>query len=225
MNSSDLPKDSNSPDDTPDLDDIDRRIRINELEHELLDRGMQLSDASDECPPEVHEQFLSNVLAYESAPISCPFDALVKAGVELPDPADLDDAALHDKLWEVIRALAARSIYLYRTDHLSDRELYADLWNDLLREPGPEMPPGSGWINHLDILGGCSEEDIQIGLRYYEDEEERQRWAKEWPNDVIPPHEDPPYDRDRLLPKAPEPRAMEFDGEEFESEDDPDTRL
>jgi len=221
MQNPDLPNDPHNPRNPLELDDIDRRIRINELEHELQDQGMHLSGTSDDCPPEIHEQFLSNILAYESAPISCPFDVLVKSGIDLPDPDDLDDAALHDRLWVVIRALAARNIYLYRTDHLSDRELYADLGNDLLREPGPDLPPGSGWINHLDILGGCSEEDMQIGLRYYESEEERQRWAKEWPNDVIPPHEDLPYDRDRLLPKAPEPRAMEFDGEEFDSEEEP----
>jgi len=221
MSDSDLPKNPRNTDDPLDLDDIDRRIRINELAEELQERGMQMSDTSDDCPPEVHEQFLSNILAYENAPISCPFDALLKGGVELPDPADLDDAALHDKLWEVIRAMAARNIYLYRTDHLSDRELYADLWNDLLREPGPEMPPGSGWTQHLDILGGCSEENMQISLRFYESEEERQRWAREWPNDAIPPHEDPPYDRDRLLPKAPDSRTMEFDGEEFDSEEQP----
>lgn len=221
MQNPDLPNDPHDSRDESSLDDIDRRIRINELEHALQDRGMHLSDASDDCPPAVHEQFLSNILAYESAPISCVFDALVKDGLELPDPADLDEKTLHDKLWEVIRALAARDTYLYRTDHLSDRELYADLWTDLLREPGPVMPPGSGWINHLDILGGCSEEDIQISLRYYESEEERQRWAKEWPNDAIPPHEDPPYDRDGLLPKAPEPQAMEFDGAEFDSENEP----
>ena len=220
MSRSDSSKNPRDTDDPLGLDDIDRRIRINELEHELQDRGMQMSDASDDCPPEVHEQFLSNILAYENAPISCLFDALVKDGVELPDPADLDDAALHEKLWEVIRALAARSVFLDRTDHLSDRELYEDLWNDLLREPGPVMPPGSGWINHLDILGGCSEEDMQISLRFYESEEERQRWAKEWPNDVIPPHEDLPYDRDRLLPKAPDPRAMEYEGEEFEADEE-----
>lgn len=220
MNSPDFPMDPHNPDDTPDLDDIDRRIRINELEHALQDRGMQVSDASDDCPPGVHEQFLSNILAYESAPMSCQFDALVTSGIELPDPADMDDAALHDKLWEVIHGLAARDTFLYHTDHLSDRALYEDLWHDLLREPGPVMPPGSGWIQHLDILGGCSEEDMQIGLRYYDNEETRQQWAGDYPNDVIPPHEDPPFDRDRLLPKAPEPKSIEFDDEAFEHEDE-----
>jgi hypothetical protein len=66
------------------------------------------------------------------------------------------------------------------------------------------FPPGSGWRHHIDLIGSGSEEDIQLGLRYYDSEQQRQRWAKDFPDDVIPPHEDPPYDRDRRLPVAPE---------------------
>ena len=78
------------------------------------------------------------------------------------------------------------------------------------------MRPGSGWRNYIDLIGSGSEEDIEIGLRYYESEEDRRRWAKEFPKDVIPPHEDPPFDRDRLLPKAEEelPEPDEFESEE-----------
>ncbi len=46
-------------------------------------------------------------------------------------------------------------------------------------------------------VSGC----IEIGLKYYDDEEERVRWRESFPDDPIPEHEDPPYDRDRHLPK------------------------
>jgi len=50
-------------------------------------------------------------------------------------------------------------------------------------------------------LGGCSEEDIQLQMKYYADEEWRQQFQREFPDFVMPEPEDPPYDRDRLLPQ------------------------
>ena len=120
----------------------------------------------------------------------------------------------------MINSLAGMDTFLCNTNHLSDRQLYEHLWTDTLREETPLMPPGSGWVNHLDMIGGCSEEDIQIGLRYYDDEEHRQQWARDFPGDVIPPHEDPPFDRDRLLPQLSqeEPDRPESESEAFDDE-------
>lgn len=227
MPSSNLPHDPH-PHDAPDphdplgLDAADRAIRINHLEDQVANLGVGTSGVSDSCPPEVHEQFLKNIIDYESTPLSCQFDALIKSGVELPQPDTLDDAALAAKLWEVIGALAKRDVYLFHTNHLSDRELYERLWHDLLREKGPIMPPGSGWIHHIDTIGSGSEEAIQLGLRYYDDEATRKRWATDFPKDVIPPHEDPPFHRDHLLPKPPEPKFIEWIEDETEEPDGPD---
>lgn len=192
------------PEDPLDLDAIDREIRINELTEQVKDLGAGESYVSENCPPELHEQFLSGIVAFESAPLGSQFQRLTEAGVELPPPDSLDDGALHAKLWEVINALAAWDVYLQRTDHLSDRALYQDLWGDLLRDQVALMPPGSGWRNYIDVIGSGSQEDIEISLRYYDTEEDRRHWAKEFPSDVIPPHEDPPFDRDRHLPQPPE---------------------
>jgi hypothetical protein len=38
-------------------------------------------------------------------------------------------------------------------------------------------------------------------LKFYADEEARRSWRKEWPDDVVPEPEIPPYDRDRHLPE------------------------
>ena len=38
-------------------------------------------------------------------------------------------------------------------------------------------------------------------LKYYADDDFRQTWQQDFPSDPIPKHEDPPYDRDGLLPK------------------------
>lgn len=196
-----MPEHPPPPDDPLDLEAADLEVRINELSERVKDIGMSSFHMSDDCPPDLHEQFLRNVLDYESAPVSSHFQQLIEAGIDLPAPDSLDDAALHAKLWEVINALASREVFLSRTDHMSDRQLYEHLWTDTLREEGHMMPPGSGWVCDLDMLGSCSEEDLQNNLRYYDDEETRRRWAKDFPSDVIPPHEDPPYDRDKTLPR------------------------
>jgi hypothetical protein len=203
-----MPGDHTDPQDPLNLTDVDRAIRLNEFEERAKQLGVVSSGANENCSPEVHEQFLRNVIDYESAPEGTRFHQLESEGIALPPAASLDDAALHAKLWEVIRALQARDVYLHHTDHLSDRELYEHLWTDSLRERGPILPPGSGWIHSIDLIGSGSDEDIEIGLRYYDSDEQRAWWAKDFPDMVIPPHEDPPHDRDRHLPKEPPPPMM-----------------
>lgn len=57
----------------------------------------------------------------------------------------------------------------------------------------------------IDLVGSGSEEHIFLHLKHYADEEQRRIWLEDWPDDPMPDHEDPPYDRDRLLPQ-PEAR-------------------
>lgn len=91
-------------------------------------------------------------------------------------------------------------MFLYSTDHLSDRELYEELWHEVLREKNPVITINENSACHIDLVSSGSEEDNELYLRYYADEETRHRWAKDWPNDVMPTHEAPLYDRDRHLP-------------------------
>jgi hypothetical protein len=186
-------------------DDIDQEIRINELRESAreLAGGEMTSWESKDSSQEITEQFWRNVIDYEQFEQTCHLKQLAERGIELPAPQELSDELLSVKLWEVIDALAALQVFLYRTDHLSDRELYTLLWEELLLENTADFPPGSGWTQHLDILGGCSDEDLQLNLKYYADEEERERWRKDWPEDVVPERAAPPFDRDRRLPKSP----------------------
>ena len=199
-----MPKPPESPDDDPlGLEGVDREIHIEKLRREIdeVAGGEMVSGKMADCDPKVEEAFLENVLALETHGFVCPFDTLIKDGFDLPPPEKLDDAALTAKLWELIRELGKRRLFLHCTDHLSDRELYTWLVTDALREEmmGFGLPFGNC---HLDVLGGCSEEDIILSMRYYSDDEERARWAKDFPDFVMPPKEKPPYDRDRLLPKS-----------------------
>ncbi len=190
-----------------DAQDIDQQIRINELREAAREAaGGEMTDWQDpDAPPELAEQFWANVLDFENAPQTCHFIQLEEMGIELPSPDDLDDAQLSAKLWEVIHGLAGRQVFLSETDHLSDRELYEHLWHDTLRELTVDLPADSGWTHHIDLLGSGSDKDNELYLKYYADDQWRTQWAKDWPDDPIPPHVDPPYDRDRKLPQAPEP--------------------
>jgi hypothetical protein len=133
-----------------------------------------------------------------SEPGERPLDVLHARGIDMPDETTLDDPALHERLWVVIRALAEIGMYLESTDHLSDRELYRWLRTDsLLQETFLPMGSDGGW--HTSPIGGFSEEDLQVYYRYYADEDDRRRAALD--GDVMPPREPLPYDRDRLMPK------------------------
>ncbi len=155
---------------------------------------------SEDLSQTLREQFWEYVVAFEEAERITSFDLLVQGGVALPAPEELDDRQLNAKLWEVIRGLALLRTFLYSTNHLSDRELYEELWHEQLRVENPDMPIDENYACHIDLVGSGSEEDSELYLRYYADEEERNQWAKDWPNDIIPARETPPYDRDRYLP-------------------------
>lgn len=157
----------------------------------------------EDASPAAVEEFWRSALAFEEAEEVQPFDVLVDGGQDLPAADDLDDEALDKKLWEVLSAMQCYGIFLERTNHLSNRELYTHLWEDCLREPMVlpmnEDGPLGHWI--VDLIGGGCPEAIQTDLRYYADENQRREWAERFPDDEIPDHEDPPHDRDRLLPR------------------------
>ena len=182
-------------------DNRDKRIEdFKRRAEELCDGQMELGKL-DDCPAEMEESFWKYVVDYEEAPSGTHFQQLEMAGVSLPPPDSLNDQELTAKLWEVIHKLALLRVFVEQTDHLSDRELYTHLWTDSLREETKMLPPTPNSAWHIQMLGGCSEEDNRLYLRYYADDASRQHWHEDFPDDLVPTHEELPYDRDRLLPK------------------------
>jgi hypothetical protein len=167
---------------------------------ELAGGQMEIGTA-DDCPDEVEEEFWKYVVDYEESPWTTNFQQLENAGVSLPAPDSLKDEELTTKLWEVIQKLSLLHVFIEQTDHLSDRELYTHLWTNSLREETKAMPRAANCACHIQLLSSGSEEDNQLYLKYYADDSWRRHWHKDWPSDPIPTHVDPPYDRDRLLPK------------------------
>jgi hypothetical protein len=149
---------------------------------------------------DIHEPFWKGVLALDGARDVCPFDVLARRGLDLPPPEQLDDAQLIAKLWDVIHAMADVGIVLEFTDHLSDRELYGYLCSDVLREPIQidEDDIEATW--HIDLTGSGAEDDTQIFLKYYADDDYRRRWAADFPDYPMPDCAPLPFDRDRHLP-------------------------
>ena len=158
---------------------------------------------SEDLPADVDEEFLRHVLEYETAePISL-FRMLENSGLELPSPESLGNVDVTTKLTETIERMASLGAYLLHTNHLSDLDLYEYLYNDGLREEAVLFPENPGYAYMIDLTGSGSEEDNHVYLKYYADEQQRQQWALDWPDDTMPEHEDPPFDRDRHLPQSP----------------------
>ena len=82
------------------------------------------------------------------------------------------------------------------------------------REEIPDLPfdKASHW--HIDLVSSGSEEDIEAWLKSLRGSETRRDWAKEWPDDAIPQHEDPPY-------RSRPPHADRLEQDDGQPLDDP----
>jgi hypothetical protein len=169
---------------------------------EKIAGGAITTGESDTLSAEQRRQFWQHVVDWETARSTTDFQRLTNRGMELPEPESLDDDRLAAKLWEVIDGLADLGVFLNWTDHLSDRELYAALWRDLLRQEVPMLPDDQAGAWHVDVVGSGTDEADHLYLKYYADEEVRQQWRVDFPDFQMPEHETPPFDRDRRLPKS-----------------------
>src|SRR3954469_2026764 len=165
---------------------------------------------SEDDPEDLKEAFLDRMAEYESREPKPLLDALAESGVTLPAPEELDDAQIGAKLWDLIHWLSLAGTFLHNTDHLSDRELYTELWREELREPAVLMPEDTSFGYHIDMVGSGSQEPSHLYLKHSADDRTRQSRKEHRPGDEIPEQEHPPYDRRRRLPQR-----------KFRTEDDP----
>lgn len=185
-----------------DEDDPTQEERIAKLRAELEKLGGS-TITLESMPADIEEEFLRHVLERETADTLTLYDQLTRSGPEVQSPDQLDDAALTRDLPTLVQRLAKLGVYLIHTNHLSDRQLYEYLYHEGLREEAVLYPHNPSYAYIIDLTGSGSDQDNQIYLRHYADEQYRNDWAHDWPDDPMPAHEDPPFDRDSSLPQSP----------------------
>ena len=156
-------------------------------------------EAQPDLSPDLEEAFLERVLWFEKESKRPLRERLAETGIVMEDPCRLMEDDLSRQLWQVIHALITLQISPANTDHLSDRELYTCLW-EIVSSGVPGTAPeyfSRGW--YVDLTASAHD-NMDTYLKYYASEPERQAYRRRFPDRTIPPHVDPPYDRDRLIP-------------------------
>ncbi len=179
-------------------DDVEHLLRNAQLRDQLepfFDESIEFVNRR-ELPTPVENELLASMLAWERAPV-LEISKWFSPELTLPHPDQLDDAALHHKLWTTIDRLYEKRIVLDFTDHLTDRQLYTLIFRDILPSPEKKIDNSSTYL-HWD----CSEAggDESVWLRFYASDTDREAWAEET-HGALPPKELPPYPR--MLPREP----------------------
>jgi hypothetical protein len=151
----------------------------------------------DDYDPETLERLLAPDLdeyfeKVEEGGGSLLWDELVRRGWTPPEAAGLDDVALRNALERLALDCSWLGVYFGFHEHLSDRELYAEIVRIAREEPTLMWPgdPNSGTTFHL-----VEDHDEQTFFRYYADEGDRELWLSSDPNLDLPAREPQPYPR------------------------------
>ncbi len=176
--------------------------RLRHLKHCLQEMGIcDCTENASLTHPELQLAFLEQVLAIEAEPCVTYAHQLITRGILLPPPEEIPVNRIADKLQQVIDGLAGLRVFLTNTGHLSDLELYKELWSEALNEFSWDMSACTNGGMHLDLLGSGSEEDTRTWLAYYADDQQRREWQDQFPNEDLPARKEPVSDRDVDLPK------------------------
>jgi hypothetical protein len=202
------PLDHSISPDTAFLDsDIDCVLRIGQLRAEV-DRvaGPPIMEGcAPGVPLEVQEKFWRNVLAFETAPRTTLAAKLLEDDGFVPEPLESlvgNDSRLQEALWELIGKLSWMRVFLIQTDHLSDRDLYRLLVEQVLTEETVVTSRASEWNTTIDMADFPTpdfSDPTDVYLAYYADDEMRAMWASDFPGHRLPEKAECLFDRDRLL--------------------------
>ncbi len=141
--------------------------RCAELEKELrrLNDGDVLFGTAPNCPPELREAYLEDILAFESVESGTSlFDGLQQHGIDLPHPETLDEEQSASKIEQVVSALMDLQIMLVGYEHLSARQFYWTLWNRTLWECCYVRKKTPGAITVIDVSHSIPKSEIMAIL-------------------------------------------------------------
>lgn len=100
-----------------------------------------------------------------------------------------------DVSWELrtlVEHLSEVGVVIEWADHLSDDELYE--W--LIEQLGVQTFVVPDSFLHTSPIGGCSDEDSVVWLKYYASDRDRADWKMHFPDAELPPKLEAPYKRD-----------------------------
>lgn len=177
----------------------DSAIRHARLAEKIRELGGIVPEAPDKDISEPEVAFLDHMIAWETGPFSTHCEWLARHGLVFEPPEELRGRRLKAELWRLIESLAAARVFLYRTNHLSDAELYARLWHEVLDSDAPDFARTPDDACHWDLAdaGGRGENDW---LTFHATERERQQWKLDFPDTVLPPRQQARHCRDHRLP-------------------------
>jgi hypothetical protein len=179
-------------------DDVEHLLRNAQLRDEL---EPLYDEAIGRVNPSVmsthtENEFLESMLEWERAPI-LPISKWFEPELLLPHPDSLSGHQSAMVLAATVEKLFEKHVVLDFTDHLSDYQLYALIYRDILPAQEKMLQRRTSFL-HWDCAN--MEENPGIWLRYYATEAERDVWAAEH-DEPIPTRAEPPYRRQ--LPRAP----------------------
>lgn len=182
---------------TPD-DEVDQLLLNARLRDELepfLDEAVEVVNVQ-KMPTRDENEYLASMLEWERAPV-VPISEWFQPYLTPPPIDSLDAHELHRTLWETIQKLFSKRIVLDFTHHLSDRALYQLICRDILPSPEKRISRTRTYLHWLCL---DPESDVDVWLRYYASDEERDAWAEDSDYE-LPPSELPPYPR--RVPRGP----------------------
>ncbi|MBQ2820010.1 MAG: hypothetical protein IJF17_00300 [Thermoguttaceae bacterium] len=179
-------------------DEINAMIRNAELRSELEPYYDESIVSLDErhLPLDVENEYLEMMLAWEMAPV-LPISQWFDPPLCPRHPSFMTQEEVRLELRKLAEALYEKQIVLDFTDHLSDRELYLLICQEILPSKEKMLAVRDGYL-HWDCASVG--ENQEIWLTYYASDEEREIW-EEMNDRSAPLKLVPPYLRD--LPSDP----------------------
>jgi len=143
-----------------DAREIDLAGRLEEELRQLMD-GDAFFWTSRECPADVRQTNLEDILAFESVESGKSlFDGLQEHGIDLPHPDKLDEQQSAAKITDVLAALKELQIFLTGYDGMSAREFYRTLWSQTLWEGCYVKKRTPGALTIMDVSHSIPRSEI-----------------------------------------------------------------
>jgi hypothetical protein len=183
---------------------VDQEARRRQLETKVCELGgIAGPSPGSKVPTETMNEYLARVFAWEERRTITYREWFKRRGKQFPAPETLRGPQVAAELWRLVRALAEARVFFENTDHLSDAELYARLWRDVLDADDADdstTPPTEAEAWHWDLAEAAGDHHAEW-LTFYADEYEREEWQETFPELTLPEHRSLPCQRDHLLPK------------------------